>query len=263
MTPINVRGKNTNLIDVGSGPTVLLVHGFPLDHSMWKYQFEPLAKKFRVVCPDLPGFGASESGSPPISMRGWADDLSDLLDVLEIETVTFCGLSMGGYIGWQFWKHHRDRLSGLIACDTRAAADSETVARGRRVSAKAVLAHGTKSLAEAMPSKLFSAQSLQQRENDVQMIRTVIARTDREIVAGAQLAMGQRADATEWLDEIEIPTLFIVGEHDGITPPDEMQENANRVIGSQFMQIPDAGHLPPLENSDVFNLAVMKFLNGL
>ncbi len=260
MTQIKIGESIINLIDVGSGPAILLVHGFPLDHSMWRYQLDSLSETARVICPDLPGFGESESESGPVSMRRFADHLVDLIDELEIEQVTFCGLSMGGYIGWQFWKNHRNRLNRLIACNTRAAADSETVARGRRVSAESVLAHGTKMMADEMPAKMFSAHSLQHRANDVELIRSVIAESKHEVVAQAQLAMGERPDATEWLAQIKIPTLFIVGEHDGITPLAEMQENANQVTGSQFVCIPDAGHLSPLENPIAFNQAVIEFM---
>ncbi len=123
-------------------PTLLMVHGFPLDHSMWRYQIRPLSEHGRVLCPDLPGFGRSTTGGQPISMRQMADDLAGYLDQLGIDQVVFCGLSMGGYIGWQFWRHHSQRLSGLIACDTRSGADTETVARARRISANLVRQQG-------------------------------------------------------------------------------------------------------------------------
>jgi pimeloyl-ACP methyl ester carboxylesterase len=244
-------------------PILLLVHGFPLDHSMWRYQIQPLAERCRVLCPDLPGFGRSPAGMQPISMRQMADELAGFLDQLNIERVVFCGLSMGGYIGWQFWRHYGQRLSGLIACDTRASADSDSVARARRISANLVREQGTAALADELVGKLFSEATLESRQDIVASLKAVIVAADAESVAQAQLGMASRPDVTSWLPEIELPTLFLVGEHDSITPPAEMQAMAARVPDSTTCVIQDSGHLPPLENSQEFNRVVLKFLTQI
>src|SRR5438128_155130 len=101
-----INGINLAFSDMGKGsPTVLLVHGFPLNRSMWDPQLGVLRARSRVIVPDLRGFGASEAGPPgPLSMKQHADDLAALLDHLEIgEPVLYCGLSMGGYVGFEFW----------------------------------------------------------------------------------------------------------------------------------------------------------------
>src|SRR6202008_1566308 len=107
-------------------------HGFPLDHSMWKHQIDEFAKSHLVIAPDLRGFGKSTATSGETSMRQFADDLAAMLDALQItEPVVYCGLSMGGSIGWQFVQQQRRRLRGLIVCDARAAADTPEAAKGR------------------------------------------------------------------------------------------------------------------------------------
>ena len=104
---------------------LLLVHGFPLDHTMWAAQIEAISSRCRVIAPDLRGFGRSPPAGERTTMEQFADDLAGLLDAIGIsEPVVYCGLSMGGYIGWQFWRKHANRLRGLILCDTRATADS-------------------------------------------------------------------------------------------------------------------------------------------
>ena len=146
----------------------LFVHGFPLDHSMWRFQFDEFAKRNRVICPDLAGFGASPASQTPTSMKSFAQDLVALLDVLNVsQPVVYCGLSMGGYIGWQFWKHHRDRLSHLVACDTRAANDAPEVARARKIAAQTVRKTGSQPVADAMVERLFSQsqRSLQSNQS--------------------------------------------------------------------------------------------------
>lgn len=260
MNSIQIAGAKQEFVDQGVGQVLLLVHGFPLDHSQWNPQVDELANHIRVLAPDLRGFGRSELGPDPLTLRRIADDLAQLLDKLQIEKVTYCGLSMGGYIGWQFWKHHRDRLERLIACDTRAAADLETMARARRVSAGIVRQQGTEPVAEQMIPKLFQPENLQHRSAEVESVRQVICASHPETLAQAQLAMAERPDATNWLPEIEMPTLFVVGAHDQITTPREMRENADQVRGAQFVEIPNSGHMPPLENPDEFNRAVMSFI---
>src|SRR5919201_267550 len=107
-------------------PVVLLVHAFPLNRSLWDPQLGLLRARARVVAPDLRGFGASEAGPPgPLTMDQHADDLAALLDHLGIdESVVYCGLSMGGYIGFSFWRRHRQRVRGFVLADTKASLDS-------------------------------------------------------------------------------------------------------------------------------------------
>lgn len=260
MKQVSVNGSRINLFDQGSGHPILLVHGFPLDFQMWQYQLEPLSETGRVICPDLPGFGNSQAWSEPIHLRGLADFLAALLDELDVEQVTFCGLSMGGYIGWQFWQHHRQRLDRLIASNTRAAADTEAVSRARRVSAQSLRKDGTSILADEMPYKLFAESSIQNRADDVNLIRQVIRNSDAEILAQAQIAMSQRPDATNWLSEIDVPTLFVAGQHDSITTPEEISSNQKKVPDSRLVLLENAGHLAPLENPEAFNAAVNNFI---
>jgi len=117
--------------DVGSGAGVplLFVHAFPLNRTMWAPQVSALVERCRCVAADLRGFGDS-SVRPPYSMEQFADDLAHLLDQLHIEKVVFCGLSMGGYVAFAFWRRHRQRVRALVLADTRATSDTEeTLAR--------------------------------------------------------------------------------------------------------------------------------------
>src|SRR5438270_5957633 len=130
MKTARISTGNLAYIDRGAGQPVLLVHGFPLDHTMWNAQIDALSERARVIASDLRGFGESPLGSVDpargISMERYADDLAELLDALAIrsdEKIVFVGLSMGGYIAWQFVKKYTTRLRALVLCDTRAVAD--------------------------------------------------------------------------------------------------------------------------------------------
>ena len=246
----------------GDGPVLLLVHGFPLDHTMWRPQFEELQQSVRLIAPDLRGFGRDDRPLPDtLTMQDFADDLAELLDALQVVSpVTFCGLSMGGYIGWQFWKRHRERVARLILCDTRATADSVEVARGRQMMANRVLQEGNAFVPAAMLDKLFSSATQQRDPQLIATTRDTILGTRPDAIAAAQRGMAERIDFQTDLPSINVPTLLLCGQDDVITPSVEMRVMAGSIPGSEFVEIPAAGHLPPLENPVATNRAIANFL---
>ena len=130
--PVRIGDMHLAMTDTGNGSPIVFVHGFPLDHSMWDVQVAALASGYRCLAPDLRGFGASSVTPGTVTMEQMADDLADLLVALEIEEpVILCGLSMGGYVAWQFWRRHAARLRALVLCDTPRAADTPEAAAAR------------------------------------------------------------------------------------------------------------------------------------
>lgn len=267
MQQINIGDIQLHLEQRGEGPAIVLVHGFPLDHTMWQGQIEGLSPSFRVIAPDLRGFGKSDPVSGTLSMQQLADDVAALLDALGVdEPVTFCGLSMGGYVGWQFFARHRDRLARLIQCDTRAIADTEEGRQTRLQGAEEVLEKGPTALVETMmprlfaESLLFADQTQNHRVSLVQATREVMLSTPPETIAAAQRGMAERPDVTRMLGSIDVPTLLLGGEHDAISPPAEMREIAAAIPQARFIEIPGAGHMSPLEKPDEVNAAIREFL---
>lgn len=242
-------------------PTVLFVHGFPLDYSMWLGQL-PLAEEASLLMVDLSGYGQSPTYLMDMTMRIFADDLAELLERLQIPKVIFCGLSMGGYIGWEFAAAYPDLLEGMICCNTRAAADTEAVARGRRVAAAHVRKTGTGSLADTMKEKLFSPSTADRDPDLLERIGQEIRVTDRETVARGQLAMAIREDHSQRLDEIDCRVLVIAGSDDVITPANEMLQMSLALQHGTFVEIPEAGHLTPTEQPEAFNRAVEHWLSS-
>ena len=245
----------------GVGMPVLLVHGFPLDHSMWLTQIELLSSRWQVIAPDLRGFGGSQALSGTATMEQMADDLDAMLRALEVDQpVVLCGLSMGGYVGFQFWRKHRARLRALVLCDTRAIADTPEGAAGRLKVAETVLRDGTGSLADAMLPKLFAPATIEREKEMVESQRRKILAASREGVAAALRGMAARPSATDYLPQISLPTLVLVGSEDVISTPDEMRGIAAAIPGSEFVVIPHSGHMTPLENPAAFDTAIQRFL---
>jgi len=261
MAKVKIGGISLNVIERGSGTPLLLAHGFPLDHSMWAGQLTGLSDACRVIAPDLRGFGSSDVVPGVATMQQMADDLAGVLDTLSIrQPVAFCGLSMGGYVAWQFALRHRSRLSKLILCDTRAIADTPEAAAGRLKTAEWVLTEGPGLVAEAMLPKLFAPDTAQNQPQVVEATRQVILQTKPAGIAAALHGLAQRPDVTEHLPRIDVPTLVICGEHDAISPPAEMEQFATKMPQARFVKIAGAGHMAPLEAPQAVNVAIKEFL---
>ena len=259
-----VGDRTFNISVEGNGDPIVFVHGFPLDHSMWADQIDAFRSSYCVISPDLRGFGSSDGGDEIVRMKDFASDLQALLEVLDVRApVHLCGLSMGGYIAFQFAKYFGERLKSLILCDTKAAADSAEAKQTRYDTAERVLKDGSDFLAEAMPQKLFSPKTFQSFPNIVRSTQNVIRRTDPRSIAAASRGMAERPDMTSELSHLSVPTLVIVGEDDAITPVNQMDDMASRIPSAKFVKVANAGHMAPLENPEVVNQAISKFLNSL
>ena len=260
---IFIHDGRITCFDAGQGPTLLLVHGFPLDHRMWNAQLASLAGEYRVIAPDLRGFGRTAPSLPipdELTMERQADDMAELLGALSVqEPVTFCGLSMGGYIAWQFWKRHRDKLARLILCDTKAAADSAEQAKGRHETAAKVLKEGVAPLTESMLPKLLGDATRKNRPEIVQEMKEMMNQASPDGVAGALKGMAARSDMTGSLAQVDVPTLVICGSEDVITPAKEMRTIAQGIRGAKYVEIAGVGHMSPLEKPDEVNAAIRAF----
>jgi pimeloyl-ACP methyl ester carboxylesterase len=250
--------------DRGAGTPLVLLHGFPLDRAMWDAQIESLSRDFRVVAPDLRGFGGSTLAPADVDagvdMERYAADVLELLEGLGVvEPVVLAGFSMGGYAAWQFALAHPERLRGLVLCDTRAAADAEEAAAARLTMADAVLAAGDVSPALGMVAKLLSAGTQQSRPELVAAVRDMIQRQRPEGIAAAQRGMARREDVRPRLRHIVCPCLGIVGVDDAISSPREMREIVDALPDARLVELDNAGHLSPMENANDVTAAIRDF----
>jgi 3-oxoadipate enol-lactonase len=259
----NVEGVRLACEDVGSGPPIVLLHGFPLDHTMWNAQIEALQSHFRVIAPDLRGFGDSHladgDAENGVGMERYAADVIALLDWLQIsEPVVLAGLSMGGYIAWQAVLRWPERIRGLVPCDTRAAADADEPRAARFKMAEAAMQAGNSSPALVMIPRLLGVETREQRPEVEVALRAMIERQTAEAVAAAQRGMARREDVRGKLDTITADSLCIVGAEDVISPPAEMHEFAALLAKSGDDDV-HAGHMTPMENPAAVTAAIAAF----
>ncbi len=264
MPSVNVNGVNLNYTDTGEGAPVLLVHAFPLNGTMWEPQIESLGERFRFIAPDLKGFGSSDApdDASAFSVDSFADELAGLLDALGLDKVTYCGLSMGGYISFAMWRRHRDRIGALVLADTRAEQDPPEGVEKRTNQQAQVRSDGTGGLIDALPGALLSEATRTKKPDVVERVKGLMDNPAAGFV-GALEAMKKRPDSTGDLAGIDVPTLVIVGENDAITPPDAARKLHEHIGGSRLVVLPEAGHLSSLEAPEAFNGALAEFLSAL
>jgi 3-oxoadipate enol-lactonase len=244
----------------GSGPVVVLLHAFPLDSSMWEGQINVLSARYRVVAPDLPGFGGSDV-QEGLTVDAAADAVAELLDRLGADgPVVVGGLSMGGYVALAFARLYPQRVGGLILADTKSDADDEAAKAKRDEAILKVREHGAGVLVEDMIPKLIYVDG--PRAGPIgKQVRAVGNRQNAAGIAAALRALRDRPDARPGLAHIAAPALVIVGEHDAVTPPAKAEELARGLSNARLVHVPEAGHLSNLENPDVFTAAVGAFLD--
>ena len=249
--------------DKGSGPVVVFLHAFPLDRRMWLGQIESLADMYRVIAPDLPGFGDSPLLAQP-SIDAFADQVAEHLDEKNItQPVTLVGLSMGGYVALAFARRQPHRLAGLVLADTKALPD-DSAARAQRDQMIALVSRaGVTALVDTMLPKLLGASTQRTQPEVVAATRQLASSQRSEGVLAALQALRDRPDATPHLQQIAVPTLVLVGEEDTITPPSVAQSLAQAIPGARLVVIPQAGHLANAENPTAFNDGLLTFLTGV
>ncbi|MDQ3665751.1 MAG: alpha/beta fold hydrolase [Acidobacteriota bacterium] len=258
-----VRGIEIAYEDVGSGPSVVLLHGYPFNRSMWREQVEEVRKNHRVIVPDLRGHGKSAVTPGPATMESMALDVASLLETLNISRATIGGLSMGGYVALAFYRLFPLRVRSLVLADTRPQADTEEGAQNREQQAEKALGEGMEGIADAFLPKLLAPDTVAERPDIVRRVREMIVGTEPEGAASALRGMAVRKDQTSFLSRIIAPTLILVGSKDVLTPVADSELMHREIGGSRLQILEGAGHVSNLERSEEFNRAFVKFLNDV
>ena len=244
----------------GTGPCLLLLHAFPLDGRLWQHQIEAFAARYRVLIPDLRGFGRSRDLGPPTSMDQMADDVASWMDSLGVERATVGGLSMGGYVALSLLARHPGRVERLLLCDTRAAADSAEARQGR--ARQLALLHGGGGVAALFEQLLPRLVAPSSGDAIRERLRHIALDQSPRTVSSSVVALRDRADHTETLRACRVPVLALAGSDDAMTPPEEARAMMDLTPLGTSAEVPRAGHLSCMENPDSFNQLVLYWLEG-
>jgi len=234
---------------------LLLLHGHPLDASMWEPQLEGLDGTAHLIAPSLPGFGGEPSAGDVMTMEAAADRAAAALTDAGVERAVICGISMGGYVAFALWRRHRDLVSGLVLSNTRAGADDEAGKERRRQLADRLRNEGN-FLADN-PPPLLSADA----PPDLwERVKEIVRAQPAEAIAAAALGMAERSDSTPDLAGISVPTLVITSTGDTLIPPEATTPMGDQIPGARVEVIQGAGHLSNLEAPDEFNRLLTEHL---
>jgi pimeloyl-ACP methyl ester carboxylesterase len=248
----------------GAGPVVCLIHGFPLNRKMWTPQVSALnAAGFRVITPDLRGFGESEAPDSAYSIDLFADDTAALFDYLGIVNAVVGGMSMGGYILQNLLERYPEKVSAACFIVTRSGADDEAGKKKRIILARDVMEFGSKAIADIFVKLLFAEQTGEMRPELVGDVYKLMLENDPRGLAGALLAMRERKDYTPLLSGFQQPSLIIGAEQDKAVTPEQIRTLAARLPNGRLCLIPDAGHMVSLEQPEAFNHCLLDFLKSL
>jgi pimeloyl-ACP methyl ester carboxylesterase len=246
-------------------PVLVLIHAFPLGAGMWEGQLKSLPSGWRVVAPDLRGFGGSTDGEPDEapSIDDYGGDIIALLRELKVSHAVVGGCSMGGYAAFSVLRQAPELVRGLILIDTRASADTQEARSNRRNMLALLDREGPSGVARDMMPKLLGRTTLDQRNHVEPFVRRLIKQQAAPALRAAILRMMSRPDSSSLLQQLAVPTLIIVGEEDILTPTADAQKMAALVPNAQLIVMPGVGHLPNVEDPEAFNDALTGFLAAL
>ncbi len=246
----------------GNGPDVVLLHPFPLNRRFWDSLKPQLSTRYRLILPDLRAHGESELGEGPATMQKLADDLAWLCREEGVRKAFFVGVSIGGYLLFEFWRRYRDHVEALVLANTRPGAETSEGKANRLQLAETVLREGTGTFIEEMLAKLLSEATRTNRPDIVSVARRMMQSMSAEDIASVQRGMAERPDSVATLSTINVPTLIIAGNED-IIPLSEFELMRQHISGSRLQVIAQAGHYAALEKPPEFGAVLRNFFDGL
>ena len=251
-----LNGQELFFEEHGQGLPVVLLHGYPLDHTIWKPVVNGLKEQARLIVPDLRGHGASFVPEGDWSIRDMAEDVRLLLDRLEVERAVIVGHSMGGYVALSFAHAYPQRLAGLGLVASQAAADTTERRQARYIQIEEARRRGVRAVTDAMATKLTARPAL------AEALKLLMAKMSLQGLMSSLKAMAERPDATPWLGDLDVPAVVIAGLADSIIPIERGQTMAQLLPRGWLVQIENAGHMQMLEASEEVCEALRQLLDA-
>src|SRR5579862_396763 len=218
---IAVDAAEFDVLDQGSGPAIVLLHGFPLARGIWDRVAERLARSARVVRYDLRGLGMTTVTPGPYLMESLAGDLVEILDALRLERAIVVGHSLGGYVALSFFRLFAERCAGLGLVCSRFSADTAEAAAGRIALAARAESEGMHPVVDAFVPRYFAPHVYEDAPELVARARAIVERTDPRGAAAMLRGMAVRSDSRDLIEEMRLPVALVAGAQDQVTSLEE------------------------------------------
>ena len=259
MSVKHIRGIDLVYDDIGQGQPIVFIHGHPFNRSMWTGQLSYFQQKYRLVLPDLRGYGESGLSSPRSMLDEMALDIVCLLDELNIDKAIFCGLSMGGQIVLDLYRLFPQKCKALIIADSDARGETPESRRQRLAKADEIMQNGMTRHTDDTIHQYISASSMKNPKVYAHLYE-MMSKTRPEGAAAAHRGRADRRDHTQMLPHITVPSLIIVGSEDYFTPLPTARIMSDAIPGARLVVVDGTGHLPNMEDPIAFNRALDQFL---
>ncbi|MFN0274198.1 MAG: alpha/beta fold hydrolase [Chitinophagales bacterium] len=246
----------------GSGSeNIIFLHAFPLDGRMWAQQILVLKDQYTLFVPDMRCFGKNLSNDAVFcTIDTYADDILQMMNDENLNKAVLCGLSIGGYIILRCMQKFPERISKVILADTKAENDDNTGLLNRAATITKLQDGKQNEVIEGLLGKLMSKHTIDNKPRVVTDVREMMEQQTALAMQSATAALAMRINSKEFLKDIKVPALILVGADDALTPPVFSQTLNEQIAGSILHTIQNAGHLSNMEQPEEFNALVMKFL---
>lgn len=257
-----IEGVRLAYDDAGSGDvTLVLLHGFPLDRTIWDAQFAALQSRCRVIRPDLRGSGESGLGEGPALMETLAGDLFGLLDALEVGQVVVVGHSIGSYVACAFFRMYAERVAGFGLVGGHVAADTPALLPGRDLLAERVDREGIEPAVEAYWPRYFNPRFYKEDTRIVDLGRAIMRRQNPAGMAAQIRGMKERVGSEDLLEDIRVPSLIVAGETDDWITPESLRRTADAIADCEYVLERGVGHMPMMESPEETTAALERLVD--
>jgi len=246
---------------IGQGPPLVLLHPFPAHHEFWLSAAQAISTRYRLILPDLRGHGDSSPGEGPASMEKHATDILRICDQEAVGRAAFAGVSIGGYVMFEFWRRYRERVTVLALCNTRPQAETAESRVARLKTAADVLERGTEPFIESMVPKVFGKTTIANRPDLVDAAKRMMRKMSPNAVNLVQRGMADRPDSSPTLKTINVPTLILGADEDVASPLADAELMRQSVARADLEVIPRAGHYAIFEQPQQAGAILRKFFD--
>ena len=244
----------------GKGYPVVFLHGYGETHKIWNHYREKLSKKYKVITPDLPGFGQSDSLPYELSLDMVANSIYDCLKRLNVSECIIMGHSLGGYVTLEIAKRFPNIVSHIGLIHSSALADTDEKKEGREKSIEFIQKHGVAKFIQSFIPMLFHENHREKLQETIQSIVDEGCQIPEKTLTDYMLAMRDRSDSLDFIKEFQGSILYVYGEEDPSIPVALSKSQIKFMNHPYLKNLPKTGHMGMFEEEEKVLKAISKFI---
>jgi pimeloyl-ACP methyl ester carboxylesterase len=262
MDEVEAGGHRVAYREKGEGPSLVLLHGWPLDSREWRRQIDELSDEFRVVAWDAPGAGGSSDPPDTSRLPDWADWLAEFIEVLELGPAHVAGLSWGGGLALELYRRHPTAVRTLILVSAYAGWAGSLPAEVVEERLQLMLRNSELPPATWAPTLINTLLPQGAAAELADELASMIADFHAAATRTALRAFAE-ADLSDALADVDVPTLLLYGQRDVRAPQQVWEPLHAKIPDSRLVIIPDVGHMVDIQAAERCNAEIRAFIRGI